>query len=194
MCTTVVVIALAAEYTQNGVSVVTATLWASGGSTGPLPQPWPIALLSTTLPSYRRHNWIAGCMPARYQCRTACQMRSTAAESISEWSSSATAVTASRSAGTRILPSAVMLRLSCVRPVQRRGQVVLKWLPDRTQSQCVGQFVTVDPNRTAQCRHFFGRRRATDRRRRQLQLQRRSGARQCSLLDLGDAGRMGQDQ
>jgi hypothetical protein len=35
MCTTVVVIALAAEYTQNGVSVPTGTRSASGGSSGP---------------------------------------------------------------------------------------------------------------------------------------------------------------
>ena len=50
MCTTVVLIALAAEYTQNGVSVVTGTFSASGGSAGPLPHPWPIARLSTTAP------------------------------------------------------------------------------------------------------------------------------------------------
>ena len=103
MCTTVVVIALAAEYTQNGVSVVTGTFSASGESSGPLPQPCPIARFSTTLPWCRRQTWIAGCMPARYQCRAACQIRSTAAGSTPEWSSSPTAVTASRSAGTRIL-------------------------------------------------------------------------------------------
>ena len=64
MCTTVVVIALAAEYTQNGVSVVTGTFSASGGSVGALPQPCPIARLSTTFPLCRRHTWMAGCMPA----------------------------------------------------------------------------------------------------------------------------------
>jgi hypothetical protein len=30
------------------------------------------------------HNWIAGCIPASYQCRAACQIRSTAALSIPE--------------------------------------------------------------------------------------------------------------
>ena len=96
---------MAAEYTQNGVSVVTGIFSASGGSVGALPQPWPIARLSTTRPLRRMHSWIAGCMPAWYQCRAACQIRSTAALSISEWSSSPIAVTESRSAGTRILPS-----------------------------------------------------------------------------------------
>ena len=65
MCTTVAVMPLAAEYTQNGVSVVTGIFSASGGSVGALPQPWPIARLSTTSPVVpRMHNWIAGCMPA----------------------------------------------------------------------------------------------------------------------------------
>ncbi|CKR82823.1 Uncharacterised protein [Mycobacterium tuberculosis] len=105
MCTTVAVIALAAEYTQNGVSVVTGIFSASASSVGALPQPCPIARLSTTRPWCRMHNWIAGCIPARYQWRAARQIRSTAAPSISEWSSSPVAVTASRSAGTRILPS-----------------------------------------------------------------------------------------
>ena len=50
MCTTVEVIALAAEYTQNGVPVVTGTFSASGGSSGPLPQPWPMARLRITRP------------------------------------------------------------------------------------------------------------------------------------------------
>ena len=107
MCTTVAVMPLAAEYTQNGVSVVTGIFSASGESVGALPQPWPIARLSTTRPCRRMQSWIAGCIPAWYQCRAACQMRSTAALSISEWSSAPIAVTASRSAGTRILPSGV---------------------------------------------------------------------------------------
>jgi hypothetical protein len=38
MCTTVVVIALAVEYTQYGVPTVTGIRSASGGSAGPLPQ------------------------------------------------------------------------------------------------------------------------------------------------------------
>jgi hypothetical protein len=50
MWATVVVIALAAEYTQNGVSVRTGIFSASTGSAGPLPQPCPMARLSTTLP------------------------------------------------------------------------------------------------------------------------------------------------
>ena len=42
--------------------------------------------------------------PPGYQCRAACQIRSIDAASTPEWSSSPTAVTASRSAGTRIRP------------------------------------------------------------------------------------------
>ena len=50
MWTTVAVMPLAAEYTQNGVSVVTGIFSASGASVGALPQPCPIARLSTTRP------------------------------------------------------------------------------------------------------------------------------------------------
>ncbi|SKH41477.1 Uncharacterised protein [Mycobacteroides abscessus subsp. bolletii] len=103
--TTVVEMALAAEYTQNGVSVVTGIFSASPGSVGALPQPCPMARLRITLPLCRKHTWMAGCMPAWYQYRAACQMRSTAAGPMSEWSSSAISVTESRSAGTRMRPA-----------------------------------------------------------------------------------------
>ncbi|GAQ38970.1 hypothetical protein MPS_4469 [Mycobacterium pseudoshottsii JCM 15466] len=76
--------ALAEEYVQNGVSVLTGIFSASGASLGALPQPWPIARLSTTRPLCLMHNWIAGCIPAWYQYRVACQIRSIAALSISE--------------------------------------------------------------------------------------------------------------
>ena len=41
---------------KNGVSGVTAIFSASGGSVGALPQPWPIARLSTTRPCCRMHS------------------------------------------------------------------------------------------------------------------------------------------
>jgi hypothetical protein len=101
-----------------------------------LPQPWPIARLSTTRPLYRKHNWIAGCRPASYQCRAACQIRSTPALSMSEWSSAPTAVTASKSAGTRILPSGVTFATSArVRAAGRR----LHYSP----VNCGGRFANV---------------------------------------------------
>src|SRR5246127_5761647 len=79
MCTTVAVTPLADEYTQNGVSVLTGIFSASGGSVGALPQPCPIARLSTTLPLCRRHSWIAGCIPAAYQWQGGRQIPATAA-------------------------------------------------------------------------------------------------------------------
>ena len=78
--------------------------------------------------------------------------------------------------------------------MQSRGQVVLQRLADRAQSQDVGQFVAVDANRTAQCRHVFGRGGAPNRRRVQFHLDRGSADRQCSLLNLGDAGGVRQNQ
>ena len=84
-------------------------------------------------PRWRTQTWIAGCMPAEYQWRVACQMRSIAAGSTPEWSSSPT-----RGDGVEVGRYAnPVRRRSCRLPVQRRGQVVLKRLAHRAEAQGV---------------------------------------------------------
>ena len=60
---TIAVIALLAEKMSKGVSVLTESFGASGGSCGALPRAWPIARFSTTTPWRRTHSESAGCTP-----------------------------------------------------------------------------------------------------------------------------------
>ena len=59
------VTAFDAEKIVNGVAGVASTFGASGASSGPFPDAWPIARSISTAPNRRTQSWIAGWMPLR---------------------------------------------------------------------------------------------------------------------------------
>ena len=54
------VTAFDAEKIVNGVAGVASTFGASGASSGPFPDAWPIARSISTAPNRRTQSWIAG--------------------------------------------------------------------------------------------------------------------------------------